>query len=33
MEVHLHAQWQEELTRLHEHIAQVTHEVMQTTQA
>lgn len=33
MEAHLHAQWQEEFTRLHEHIAQVTHEVVQTAQA
>ncbi len=33
MEAHLHAQLQEELTRLHEHIAQVTHEVVQTAQA
>ncbi len=33
MEAHLQAQWHEELTRLHEHIAQVTHEVVQTAQA
>ena len=33
MEAHLHAQWHEELTRLHEHITQVTHEVVQTVQA
>ena len=33
MEAHLHAQLQEELARLHEHIAQVTQEVVQTAQA
>ena len=33
MEAHLQAQWHEELTRLHEHITQVTHEVVQTVQA
>ncbi|MCL4351639.1 MAG: GntR family transcriptional regulator [Firmicutes bacterium] len=32
-QAHLHAQLQEELSRLHEHITQVTHEVVQTVQA